>query len=85
MENNPFKYVAMSDFSDDPDRLYLMLSDTRKADCQNTLYHGKKGSAAVLFTLKEGEEDIIRKWCGKAYDIKHLYGDVYYIEREVNA
>lgn len=82
-EKNPFKYVAISDFSDDPDRIYLMLSDIRKASCQNTLYHGKTGGVAVLFTLKEGEEEIIKKWCEKEYDIKHLYGDVYYIEREV--
>lgn len=84
MKKNPCEYVAISDFADDPDKIYFRLSHSRRTEHQNKLHrNGNTGSTQVLFTLKKGEEDIIRKWCGKTYNLEKICSEIYCIEREV--
>ena len=75
-------YLAISEFLGDSDRIYFLITESRKIIEQNKITDNTYTKQA-LFTLKDGEEEIIKKWCG-SYKLTPFDKDVYYIEREVN-
>lgn len=75
-------YLAISEFSEDSEKIYFLITESRVKTMQNKITDGEY-TKQVLFTLNDGEEEIIKKWCG-SYKLTPFDKDVYYIEREVN-
>lgn len=81
-DSHDYRYVAISTFNAHSERIYFLLTEERRTLQQNK-FVGKGRTRQALFTLKDGEDRYIEKWCGKKYELTKIDENIYFIERGV--